>query len=172
MATVLDIVTRALNRSGILTKTETPTNDEAQDGLNALNDLLESWGNSTSLTFSRVTESFALTDSVASYTIGSGGDFDTTRPLKIVQAHVRQSNIDYNLDIVSDEIYQSIIYKSNVSIPYILNYTNEFPLGTINLYPEPPSGYTLFITSEKPLTSYTALTDRDWETLDLNIILW
>jgi hypothetical protein len=156
MTTVLDIVTDAMQESGVLTKSETPTNDEAQTGLRMLNRLVGSWSNSSVVQFERVTESFPLTDGVTSYTIGSGGDFDTVRPTNIVQAHVRQGNTDYNLQIVSDKIYQSVVYKSVGGLPEILNFTNEYPLATINIYTAPSGTYTLFLTSEKPLTSYAS----------------
>jgi len=158
MVTVLDMVTDAMQESGILTKTETPTNSEAQTGLKMLNRVLSSWSNTRNLAFERVTESFPLNNLVTSYTIGSGGDFDTVRPTKIIQAHVRQGNTDYNLDIVSDKVYQGVVYKSIGGLPEMLNFTNEYPLATINIYPAPSTIYSLFITSEKPLTEYAAIT--------------
>lgn len=157
MTTVLDIVKDAMQECGVLTKTETPTSEEAQTGLKRLNRMISSWSNTGTLQFERVTESFALTDLDFSYTIGSGGDFNTVRPTKIVQAHVRQNNIDYNLDIVTDKVYQGVVYKSIGGLPKRLNYTNEYPLATINIYPAPSGTYTLFITSEKPLTSYATI---------------
>lgn len=154
MTTVLDIVTDAMQESGVLTKSETPTNDEAQTGLRMLNRIVGSWSNSSTIQFERVTESFPLTNGITSYTMGSGGEFDTVRPTNIVEAHVRQGNVDYNLSIVSDRVYQSVVYKSIIGVPELLNFTNTFPLATINIYPAASPSYTLFITSEKPLTSY------------------
>lgn len=157
MTTVLDIVKDALQESGVLTQTEDPSNSEAQTGLKMLNRLVSSWSNNAILQFERVTEEFALTNLGITYTIGSGGDFDTTRPTKIVEAHVQQNNVSYSLEIVPDAIYQSVVYKTIGGLPEMLNYTNEYPLGTINIYPAPSGTYTLFITSEKPLTSYSSL---------------
>ena len=158
MTTVLDIVKDAMQECGVLTESATPTSGEAQIGLKLVNRLLSSWSNTGNLQFERVTESFPLTALDFSYTIGSGGDFNTVRPTKIVQAHVRQNNIDYNLDIVTDKIYQGVTYKTIGGLPEMLNYTNEYPLATINIYPAPSTIYTLFLTSEKPLTSYAATT--------------
>lgn len=154
MTTVLDIVTDAMQESGILTRDETPTNGEAQTGLKMLNRLLGSWSNSAKTQFKRTTESFPLVSGTASYTIGSGATFDTTRPTKIVEAHIRQGNIDYPLEIITDKVYQSVTYKGIGSLPEVLNFTNGYPNATINLYPAPSAAYTLFITSEKPLTTY------------------
>lgn len=168
MTTALDIITDAMQECGVLTKDETPTNSEAQSGLAKLNRLMGAWSNTGKLAYERVTESFTLSSGVASYTIGSGATFDTTRPMKIVEAHVRQDSTDYQLTLVNDKVFQSISYKNVGSIPELLNYTNEYPTGTINLYPEPATAYTLFITSEKPLTTFaTTATSLDlppgWE---------
>ena len=54
-----------------------------------------------------------------------------------------------------DEVYQGLNLKSLQSIPDTLNYTNNYPYGTINLYPYPASDYVLSITSEKELTQFT-----------------
>lgn len=156
MTTVLDIITDAMQESGILTQTESPSSSEAQKGLRLLNRLVSSWSNSALMQFERVTESFTLSNGTESYTIGSGGVLNTTRPTKIVEAHIRNGDIDYSMEIVTDKTYQRVTSKTSGGIPEILNYTNEYPLGTINLYPSPSAGYTLFITSEKPLTSYAS----------------
>lgn len=157
MTTALDIITQAYEESGILTKTETPTNEEAQTGLTRLNRLVSSWSNSSVLIFERATENFPLTNLQISYTIGSGGDFDTVRPSKIVESHVRIGDVDYPLEIIPDHIYQSITYKIVSGLPQYINYTNEFPLATLNIYPAPSAQYTLFITSEKPFTEFATI---------------
>lgn len=155
MATASTIIKKAMQRAGILVKSETPDSDEASEALDTLNNMLSSWSNDSIVIYGRVTESFPLSSGVDSYTIGAGQTFDTIRPILIVEAHTRQSNIDYALSIVSDELYQSISYKQTQSIPQYLNYTNQFPTAIINLYPIPPAGYTLFMTSEKELPQFT-----------------
>ena len=157
-----------MRESGVLTHTETPQSNEAQSGLKMLNRILGLWSNGAMLQFERVTESFNLSSGTNSYTIGSGGDFNTVRPTKIVEAHIRQGTIDYPLELVTDSIFQSVQNKTTGSLPEMLNYTNEYPLATINLYPTPTSGYSLFITSEKPLiefanTSATVDLPPGWE---------
>lgn len=157
MTTVLDIVTNAMEECGVLTKSEAPTNEEAQSGLKRLNRLISSWSNSDTLVYERTTESFTLSSGTSAYTMGSGGDFNTTRPVKIVESHVRQGTTDYPLALVSDSIYQSIAVKSTGGLPEYINFTNEYPLATINLYPTPSTAYTLFITSEKPFSEYASI---------------
>jgi len=155
MATGLSIITKAMQKVGILVKSESPAADEAADALDSLNDLLSSFSNESSMVYVRVTESFTLTSGTASYTIGAGQTLNTARPISIVQANVNQGVISYNVAPVDDETYQGIQDKTTQGIPYFVNYTNGFPTGTLNFYPVPVSAYTLVLTSEKELTSLT-----------------
>lgn len=155
MTTALSIIKSAMRKGGILVKSETPDADEANDALESLNDLLASLSNDSMLATSRVLESFPILSGVSNYTMGSGGDFNTQRPIKLISAYVRVGTIDYMLDIVTDENYASIPLKSTGSIPQHINYTNAYPLSTIRLFPMPASGYTLFLLSEKELSSFT-----------------
>lgn len=156
MTTALNIITKAMLKAGILTKTEVPSSDEANDALDALNDLLASWSNNSLVITARVTESFTLSAGTGIYTIGTGQDFDTVRPIKIIESHVRQGQIDYpSMYLASDEVYQGLQLKNIQSIPELLNYTNNYPYGIIKLYPYPSIDYLLFLTSEKPLSEFT-----------------
>lgn len=153
--TALDIITSAMRKAGILTKTESPSSDEAQDGLEMLNDLLASNANDGLFVYARTLESFPLSGGVADYTIGTGGTFNTSRPVYIASAYVRIGTIDYPLAIIDDVDYADIDIKNLGSIPYWLNYTYGFPLGTIKLYPVPSAGWTLFLLTEKPMSEFT-----------------
>ncbi len=156
MTTALNIITKAMLKVGILTKTESPSSDEANDALDALNDLLASWSNESLLITSRVTEQFNLSSGVGNYTIGSGQDFATIRPIKIVESHIINGIISYeSMYQCPDEVYQGLNLKTLQSIPSLLNYTNAYPYGTIRLYPYPSTGYILSITSEKELDQFT-----------------
>lgn len=159
MTTALDIITSAMKRLGVIRKSETPTADEAVDALVSLNDMAASWSNDTLLITSRVRESFLLLGG-ASYTIGTGQTLDTTRPINIIDAFIRTSTdgIDHPLSIINDEQYDlNIPLKTAGEIPYLLNYNNAYPYGTIRLYPVPAGGYYLHLLSEKPLTEFSAL---------------
>ena len=45
MTTASDIIKKAMQKVGVLTKSESPSSDESADGLDSLNDLLSSWSN-------------------------------------------------------------------------------------------------------------------------------
>jgi hypothetical protein len=153
--TARTIITRAMQKIGVLVKSEPPSADEADDALASLNALIASWSNDSLNVYARTWENFPLS-AAASYTIGTGGTFNTTRPMDIIEAHVRSGSIDYPLGIITDEAYNSISYKNLSGIPEFLNYSNAYPLSIIRLYPIDTS-QTLYILSEKAVTGFATL---------------
>jgi len=136
MTTARTIIKRAMQENGVLTKGESPSGDEAADGLAALNNLISSWSNDSLLIYARVSESFPLVSGTASYTIGSGGYFNTARPLQILTAYTRIGTTDYNMGIINSVDYDKIMQKSVITnIPEVLVYEPGYPLGTITIYP-------------------------------------
>lgn len=156
MATGRTIVKKALQKAGVLVKQEDPSPDEANDTLDALNNMLSSWSNDSMAIYARTWESFPLTSGDGEYTIGSGADFNTTRPILIADAYTRMPPVDDTyMRIVSDEVYAGIDNKSIRGRPDVLNFDNAFPTAKIRLWPVPDVGYTLYIQSEKELTQFT-----------------
>lgn len=163
MPTARRIITRALQKNGVLTKNESVSGDEASDGLDALNDMVSSWSNDSLLIYARISEDFPLISGQSTYTIGTGGDFDTSRPLQVLSAFTRIGSIDYDIDIISDVEFDTITQKDiSSSIPDVMYYDGNAPLGEIRIYPVPTTG-TLHIRSEKELSQFTTLdTDIDF----------
>jgi hypothetical protein len=160
MATARKLIKKAMQKCGILTKNSEPEADELNDGLDALNAMLSSWANDSLLVYTRVREDFTLSG-VEAYTIGTGGTFNTVRPVAILQAYTSLGGVKYNdLNIISDVTYQRAKLEIGLNgSPLWLNYDNNYPLGTIRVYPIPNVGYTLTLLSEKPLTTLTLDTD-------------
>jgi hypothetical protein len=155
VTTARGIIKKSLQKIGVLVKQEDPTADEAVDALDALNAMLSSWSNDSMNIYARVWESFPLVASDGQYTIGTGGDFNTTRPIQLIDAYTRLSTYDQPMRIVTDEIYASITNKNTLGRPDMITFDNAFPLATIRLYPVPDQNYTLFIQSEKELAQFT-----------------
>lgn len=155
----LDIITGAAKLIGVVFKSESLSADEANDGLIALNDMLDSWSNDNLMTYVFTLESFNLTGA-ATYTWGVGGDFNSARPIDIATAVVRYATIDYPLDIITQQEYQTEISIKSITspIPQFLTYDNGYPLGTISIYAVPTTGSTLRMLSNKPLANLSALT--------------
>lgn len=154
MTTGRSIVKKAMQKAGILTKNEPLPADEAADGLDVLNGMLSSWSNLTSMAFVRPQESFPVSAGVATYTIGAGGTFNTVRPIQVVSAFYRVGTSDYPISDILDTDYDQFTYEKDVQgYPSRLLFQRSYPLASITLYPVPSEGGSLFIRSEKPLTS-------------------
>lgn len=155
--TARKIIKKAMNKIGALVKNEDPSADEANDALDSLNALISSISNDALNIYARTWETFNLVGGTASYTIGTGGAFNTDRPLQILDCYVNLSSISYGMSVITDTAYDGIAYKSLQGIPEFLNYNNAYPTGTIRLYPVPDSNYPLFLLTEKAVTGFATL---------------
>lgn len=161
MATVRDLIKSSLRLIGAIASGETPSANESADALYSLNDMLESWSLSGYLIYEIKREIFILTPSKQSYTIGNLGDFDTSRPIRIHDASILESNAEFKLDILNDSQWANIPIKSiNSSMPRYIHSSNSFPLDTLSLWPKPEIASSLVLYSMKQLGSFTSLDDN------------
>jgi len=137
-----------------------PKVHEMTAGLIALNDLIASWGADNLLIYTTISENFSLTIAQSSYTIGSGGDFDTARPKRILDGvYIRDANNqDYEVIPMTRQYFNQIGLKSESGRPEKIYYEPAFPLGVITFDTAPALAETLYIDSWKPLTEFTTLT--------------
>lgn len=92
MATYNEVILRAMRLLKVKEAGESLAADEAADGLDIVTDIVESWSNERWMQ-THITEiTHTLVASTGSYTIGSGGDINTTWPVKIQSAFIRDSN--------------------------------------------------------------------------------
>lgn len=162
MATPSTMTIRALQMIGMKAMGASLTSDEQTAYLSALNAMMDSWSLERLMCYQVVQESLALTSSVGSYTIGSGGAFNTARPTKIVDpCFIRDSsNFDTPLQIINAEAYGRIVSKTTDGTrPSYLFYDAAFAssLATIYLYPEPSASLTLYINSWKQLQTFATI---------------
>jgi hypothetical protein len=156
MTTARDIIKDMLRKIHVLGKGSSLDDDEAQDALGTLNQMLSSWSVQGGYVFTETKETFNL-GSAASYTIGSGADFNTSRPLKITSMYTTSGSIDYPVLQISNTDYSYISSKNTAgSDPYYFYYDANYPTGTIYFYPKPTGG-TVTINSLKQLTAFSTL---------------
>ena len=159
MANTQDIIKASLRLIGVIATGETPTDDELQDAREALNMMLGSWSAKRLLIPYRTAENFALVASTNSYTIATGGTFNTDRPVRIESGFIRDSNSnDTPIEIITRAQYNAHVLKTTEGLPYELFYEDTYPTGTVFLYYSPQQNYTLHINSWKKLTQLPLLT--------------
>ncbi|HTL13070.1 MAG TPA: hypothetical protein VL588_11305 [Bdellovibrionota bacterium] len=160
--TALDLITRSLRVLGAVAQGETLGSEEATDGLTALNTLIDSLSLENLLIHTKTEETFTLTANDGTYTMGTGADFDTARPLEILHAAIRDSRttpaLDIPMRILTVDEWAPILTKSITSTyPRYLYPTGSYPTETLNLWPVPSEALTLVLWSWKALSELATL---------------
>jgi hypothetical protein len=155
MATAADIINAALRKISV----GNPTVAQQATALTALNNMVSSWG--AELRNHKLSREYkALTAGTAEYTVGSGGDWDTTRPVKLESAYLRDSNnYDWPLEIINAKQYNSHYCKSLEGRPERIYFVPEYPLAKIIFDYEPDTTYTVYCDFIRSLSEFTATTD-------------
>jgi hypothetical protein len=124
--------------------------------------MLDSWSLNRLLIYQVVQNNYSWPGSTASRTIGSGGNFSTTRPNRIERGTFFRdtNNNDYPVQIIDREAYDSISLKTSVASvwPDYLFYDTAYPLGVLYVWPVPSAATTLYLNSWQALQSFAALT--------------
>jgi hypothetical protein len=81
MTTAGDQINGALRLLGVLAEGETPSAATSQDALNALNQMIDSWGTEKLSTFTTQEQVFNWLPGLISQTLGPSGDFVGDRPV-------------------------------------------------------------------------------------------
>lgn len=161
MATARELIKAALVKINVIDPEETPTATDSTDGLAELNRMLDSWSINRHMIYVMNEVTKVLTAGKGDYTIGSGGEIDTARPVSIESGFIRDSsNYDHNLDVnMSQTEYNWLGHKSSQGIPYRLFYNKTHPLGKIYLYyvPDSSSTYTAYLYAWQPFTAIASL---------------
>lgn len=146
--TVPDLIKSSMRLIGAIATGETPTADELNDGLLALNDILENWTTERLSVWNSRNIVFPIVANKGTYTIGPGGDFATDRPVDINGAYCTVNGVDFPVRIIGQDTYNSISTKAQTQgIVEQLLYVNEFPLGLITLWPVPSAASTLTLST-------------------------
>lgn len=126
--------------------------------------MVDQWSNESLMTYAILEQSGTLVPGQWQYTIGSGGNFNLTRPLRILNGdgtcYVMDNNGNrYNLEVVPRDRWNLIgnITQVTSNFPNTLFYDPQYPLGIINLYPVPNISWTLYFDSYLQLTDFSSL---------------
>ena len=163
---VQDLFVAAMEVIGATSLDEVPEASELMKCMRHCNLMLDSWSGRRLMLAATLQENFTLVAGQRVYTIGTGGNFNTDKPIEIESAFIRDSaNVDYPVFVVERDIYDSFDDKLlSAARPEAIYYTagmtqqtNQF--GQIFCYSIPDVTYTLFINSQKYLTRFANLSD-------------
>ena len=163
MTTVVDLIDLALLDAGIIGQGQSASAEDANNAFRRLNWMLAQWTRKRWLVYALEDVSCATTGAQF-YTIGTGGDFNMTRPDRLeTGCFFRQgsgaSAVDYPLQLLnSREDYNQIVMKAMGTWPSSVFYDNAYPIGKIYPWPVPASGFTLHLNVKTPLAQLTGLT--------------
>jgi hypothetical protein len=150
----------SLRKLGVIASSEALSSSEAKDSLSSLNMMLSSWNTNNLTVLGKSFEEFTLIAGQNSYTLGTGGDFNTSVPIKTDAAFIRfGSNAELPMKIIDSKRWGEITTKSSQStIPSKIYIDNNFPLQTVYLYPTPSEAKTLILHNYRKISSLSSLT--------------
>lgn len=152
MATANDIMDAAYIKCGI----RSPDSTDDAEALLALNNMIGSWSADIIIPVV-VREGFDLIIGTRNYTIGSGGDFDTARPLSVVNISLRDlDSYNYPIKLISGKDWDAIHYKESSGKPATMYYLPEYPLGVLRFNKKPDKAYSIKLESNKHLTEFAS----------------
>ena len=159
VTTALDIINGALRVLQVKSSDVVLTAQEADDALDCLNTMIDSWSTESLMLYHVTAETFNITANVNPYTFGAGGTFNSDRPIEIEQATVKVGGVDQQIKIIAYDDYAAILLKSLVAgYPQELYIDATFPLSTLYFYPVPNVNTTVTLYSRKALTQFANLT--------------
>lgn len=164
--TVSDLLTESLAIIGATAIDETVSVSDLKTCLTSANLMLDSWSAQRLMLRATIQETFPITAGVSSYTIGSGANFNTVKPIRVIGAYLRDSsNLDTPLDVIDKDLYDSYTDKvvsqgRPIAICYDAGVSQQSPqAGTIFVYYVPDDSYSLVLENQKYLTEFINLSD-------------
>jgi hypothetical protein len=163
ITTAQDLCSSALKLTGAFGKNDLIDAVDAQDALDTLNIMLESWSLDRTYVYTILQENFPLVSGTSTYTIGTGGTFNTTRPNRISNIFTRTGSgttiTDFGVQLLQDrQNYDNIINKGiQTGIVQAAYYEPAYPLATLWLWGSPSSGFTIYFDSWQQLQQFATL---------------
>lgn len=142
--TAFDLITSALRLAGVLANNETPSLDDANQGLSVLNDMIDAWNAERNAIFTTRSDDFPFVLGQQVYTLGTGGNFNMPRPARIDSMSSILLNDPANPVEVPIAMYTVDEWQTQVPVkvvtgtfPLICYDDGGFPFRTLNFWPIP-----------------------------------
>jgi hypothetical protein len=136
-----DQINRALRLLGVLAENETPSAAMSQDGLMAMNQMIDSWDTERLSVFCTQDQVFTWPAGEYIRTLGPSGDFIGLRPVLLDEAtYFRDpgTNVSFGIKFINQQQYNGIAVKTVTSTyPQVIFVNMGFPNVTMTVYPQP-----------------------------------
>jgi hypothetical protein len=113
-----DQINRALRLLGVLAEGETPSSSTSQDGLTALNQMIDSWNTERLAVFSTQDQIFTWPAGQITRTLGPSGDFVGIRPIMLDDSTYYRdpsTNVSFGIKMINQQQYNGIAVKTVTS---------------------------------------------------------
>lgn len=161
MASAGDQIYAALRLLGVLAEGETPSDDTAQDALNALNQMIDSWSIERLSVFNTIDQVFTWPASTISRTLGPSGNFVGVRPVLLDDASYfrdTSTGVSYGIKFLNQQQYDAIAVKTvTATYPQVMWVNMDMPDVTMKVYPVPLRDLEFHFVSAKELTQPATL---------------
>lgn len=163
-----DIIASAMRKCGVLAKGASPDAEDLTNGMQALNALVSEFQTFGMPLWKRTQYSLALVDGTNTYTIGVGQTTNTTFPLKILSAVIRDSGGSAQEVIQLDREAFNLLNTSSEGKPVQFTYQPLINAGVVKVWPTPDTSYTMEITYTKPVDGFTSASEtpdfpQEWQ---------
>ena len=153
-----DLIEGSMRLLGAIATGETMTADEANDGLNSLNDVLETWSLENLTVWGVDNQTFPSVAGQSLYTIGPTGDFVTTRPVRISRMFCTLNGVDFPVELIGEDEYDAISLKTQgQDYPEKAVYINSSPLGILKVWPVFTQSLPVTLAIDQVLTQIPTL---------------
>jgi hypothetical protein len=151
-----DQIKGALRLIGQLAEAEEPSAATANDSLNVLNQMIDSWNTERLSVYATQDQVFSWLPGFITRTLGPTGDFVGNRPILVDDAtYFRDpaSGISYGIKLINQQQYNGIAVKTVTSTyPQVMFVNMTYPDITMTIYPVPTKLLEFHIVSVLQLT--------------------
>lgn len=151
-----DQINGALRLLGVLAEGETPTAAMSNDGLTALNQMVDSWNTEKLMIFNTQDQVFNWPADEIRRTLGPSGDFVGNRPVLLDDSTYYRdpsTNVSFGIKMINQQQYNGIAVKTVTSTyPQVMWINMEYPDISMTIYPKPTRTLEWHFVSADELT--------------------
>src|SRR5271170_7966603 len=166
--TSLNIIQKAYRLIGFLAVEETLLTAYANEALEVLNQMVDSWNSESLIIYNIARQLFTLTPGIQTYTMGAGqipgpSVFNVPRPPKITAAGIISLNnqaqpLELPMDMLTTERWAQIPVKNiTTTLPLQLYDDNAYPYRNINIWEIPSATVQLALYTWSAISQFTDL---------------